>query len=463
MSGRIAGRAVSEVRARFWGLAVGLADRTSPGTRYGYVHPVTARVLRRPLPVVGPVDGTAFDDGPHAGPATPAHLTCVLAADHLDVGGVGRVVEMLAAGLGEHGVRPVVMCPGEGDRAARLRARGIEVVVAPDGAAAGAALSRVQPDVVQLHSAPAPMVHAARSGGHPLVPVLHNTEIHYSPAGWSAASDLFAASAAVVAVSDVVRLFHLDHVSAEAGSRITVVPNGAAPVPPVTAATRARARDALARAVRAPVADDDVVFVCLARYDSQKNITGTVAAFLDAVGAGAPARLVVAGDPSDWLEVRRAAAVRDAHRAAGRVHLLGSSDAAALLAASDAFVLDSFFEGWPLATTEAVAAGLPIVVSDTGGARELVARARTGSVLVKNPTGPASEVDDARACRARRQARHQTNAAELSRAIVGLARTVRRGDLGARPVDDTSYATMVAGHARVLHETARRPAPLDRA
>ena len=69
--------------------------------------------------------------------------------------------------------------------------------------------------------------------------------------------------------------------------------------------------------------------------------------------------------------------------------LLGSSDARTLLAAADGFVLDSFFEGWPVAATEAASMGLSLVLSDFGGARELIARDPSHSVLIPNPCGLA--------------------------------------------------------------------------
>ena len=43
-----------------------------------------------------------------------------------------------------------------------------------------------------------------------------------------------------------------------------------------------------------------------------------------------------------------------------------------LLAAADGFVLDSFFEGWSLASMEALFAGVPMVLSEVGGAREQI-------------------------------------------------------------------------------------------
>ena len=439
--------------ARVLGVTVGLVDRTSPGLRYGYVHPLARTVLRRPLPVLGAVEGAAFRPAPSDRVASAPDLRVGLLADALDVGGVGRVVEMLAEGLPSVGIAPVVVCPVEGARTVRLRSLGVEVLVAPDGASAATQLAQAHVDVIQLHSAPDHLVAAAVSTGAPLVPVLHNTEIHYSPEKWGSTAALFARSASVIAVSEIVRQFHVERVPAEAAERIVVVANGAMPMPAATAEVRARARKSLATLLDAQL-DDQVVFACLARYDAQKNIAGTVASFLRSARE-AGAHLVVAGDPSDWLELRRADALRRSHPDGDRVHLLGSSDAATLLAASDAFLLNSFFEGWPLAATEAVAAGLPLVISEAGGAAELVERAAPGSVLVDNASGAASAVTDARASAARRRAAHQSNAGPVAAAVVSAAASVR-SHRPATPTPDYSFGAMVDGHSAVARTAAER-------
>ncbi|MGB7980051.1 MAG: glycosyltransferase family 4 protein [Candidatus Nanopelagicales bacterium] len=433
-----------------WGAAVGLADLTPPGIRYGYVHPATRRLLQRPLNALTPVEGAAFAAPKHVQSAGPTDLRCGLVADHLDVGGIGRVVEMLTEGFRGAGVEPVVIVPAVGARVGRLHDLGFEVVIA-HARSARAALRDAALDVLQVHSAPAPLLAAALDTGAPVVPVLHNTEIHYQRPQWRSITQLFERADAVIAVSELVRSFHRARLPAAVGDKIVVVPNGALPMLAATPEVRARARAQLSRVLGIDL-DGEVVFACLARYDSQKNLAGTVVAFLAAADRSeVPVRLVAAGDPSDWLEVKRADALRRAHRHGDRVHLLGNSDAATLLVASDAFVLDSFFEGWPLATTEAVAAGLPVVVSETGGAAELVARAPHGSRLVGNPTGPAAAVTDVRARAARRRAPHQINREALATAIAGLAHEVAGGPAG-QSAADHSYDEMVTGHARVVRE-----------
>ncbi|WP_404439345.1 glycosyltransferase family 4 protein [Microbacterium aerolatum] len=453
-----------DVRARAgataWGLLVLFTDLLPPRVRYGYVHRLTRAAFARPLPSLPRPDAAATDAvaSPAASGIRTGAPVCVLAADSLDVGGIGSVIEALALGLSDHGIRPIVLCPDDGERAAQLRDCGVEVLLAEDETTAIAALAAADPDVIQLHSAPPSLERAAIASGKPLVPVMHNTEIHFTRARWSRFDDLMARSFAGVAVSETVGDFHRRNLGSAAS--IVVVPNGA-PAPPAPQPDDRRiARERLSALLGLDIGAD-VVFLCLARYDAQKNTAGLVAAFGEAAAtAPTPVRMVWAGDPSDWAEVRRAGALRRSGPAADRVHLLGNSDARALLAAADAFVLDSFFEGWPMAATEAAAFGLPLLLSDVGGARELVARDPERCVLIPNATGEAGRVSDARVRRARWRSRCQPNAADLQTAVARIAQGVRGRTASApastpRGSDDLGgVQTMLAGHAAVIRDAA---------
>ncbi|ACZ31712.1 glycosyl transferase group 1 [Xylanimonas cellulosilytica DSM 15894] len=456
---RAVARARGALQAAAFGALVTVSDLLPPSVRYGYVHRLSRILFTRPLAAVAsPSTPSAPTAPPDPAGAGPTEMTCVLATFHLDVGGVGAVVEMLARHLGAQGVRPVVVCEGDGTRAARLRASGIEVISVDDGAAARAAIAAVRPDVVELHSAPAWLERAAMDARVPLVTVMHNTEIHFTAAQWRRFSALMERSFAGVAVSETVREFHARRVSPEAARRMVVIPNGAPQRGAASSAERSAARGTLGAAVGVDLGDDRVV-VCLARYDAQKNIAGTVASFLAAAEElPGQVRLVIAGDPSDWAEYWRADGVRRRSRLGDRVHLLGNSDATTLLHAADAFVLNSFFEGWPVAATEAAAVGLPLLLSDVGGARELVGSDSAGSVLVANASGPAADVSDARVAAARRRSNRQDNAAELAVAL----RTVieRRDEVAAQVRDGSSHtaAAMARAHgALVKAATAGHP------
>ncbi|TDW29943.1 glycosyltransferase family 4 protein [Cryobacterium psychrophilum] len=451
----LATRVSARVSALVLGVVIGATGLLPPRIRYGYVHRITGALLRRPLPVL-----RTLNAGPRSGSA--AHVTrtgdlrCVLVGSELDIGGIGSVVELLATRLPAMGVASAVICLDDGARAQRMRDLGIEVRSVRDKASALRALEELRPDVIQLHGAPAYLEAAAHESRAPLVPVMHNTEIHYSRARWRRFSRALSESSSAVAVSELVRTFHAGHLPALLRSRIAVIPNAAPGLDAPGPQQRREARGLLERAVGGRFSDD-VVFVCLARYDAQKNIAGTVASFLTCVAAGVPAQLVIAGEPSDWVELRRSEAIRRGSHDADRVHLLATSDARTLLAAADAFVLNSFFEGWPVAATEAWAAGLPLILSDFGGARELVARDPGRSVLIANGAGEANEVTDTRVEHARWRAGHQRNSSELGEAILRVVDTVhseRAMPLAPSEASD-GVAAMIDAHARVLREAAR--------
>lgn len=450
-----------------------LADATSllpPRWRYAYVHRVTRRLLSAELPAVTATGQSAAVR--HAVAEAPVPDTvAVLATDHLDIGGIGSVVEMLAHGLRASGVEPVIVCQGDGVRARRLRENGIVVHAVTDEASARQALDAARADVIQLHSASPVLERLALESGVALVPVLHNTEIHYTRRRWAEFTRLLEHSVTAVAVSEVVRDFHASRVPERLGERVVVVPNNAPESGRVDGARRRAARERL-EAITGERLGDDVVFLCLARYDAQKNIAGTVASFLRAAEAlDTRVRLVIAGDPSDRVELRRANGIRRSSRLADRVLLLANSDAGALLAAADAFLLNSFFEGWPVAATEAQAAGLPLILSDVGGAAELVARDPGRSVLIPNACGAAQAVTDARVGRARARSRGQANAESVVQAVAAVSRRVvserqspsshARG--GAAGVAPAGTDAMTAAHAGLLRRAAHGNALSGRA
>jgi glycosyltransferase involved in cell wall biosynthesis len=78
-----------------------------------------------------------------------------------------------------------------------------------------------------------------------------------------------------------------------------------------------------------------------------------------------------------------------------RIHFLGFKQPAALppiFAAADIFVLPSRHDGWGVVVNEALGAGLPIIVSDRVGARDLVDDGRNGLITC---AGDVEELADA--------------------------------------------------------------------
>ena len=80
---------------------------------------------------------------------------------------------------------------------------------------------------------------------------------------------------------------------------------------------------------------------------------------------------------------------------AERVHFLGSLDHTLLpvvLSAADAMVLPSASEGLANAWVEALACGCPLVISDAGGAFELMTTPEAGRIVAREPVAIAEAV-----------------------------------------------------------------------
>jgi glycosyltransferase involved in cell wall biosynthesis len=131
---------------------------------------------------------------------------------------------------------------------------------------------------------------------------------------------------------------------------------------------------------------EDPVLLTVAMFTPQKNHEGLLSAFASARLRAARARLLLAGDDPE----RRAVLERLAASlgCAERVLFLGArADVPRLLAAADAFVLASHYEGNPLAVMEAMAAGRAVVATAVGCVPELVT---AGAGRLVAPGDPAA-------------------------------------------------------------------------
>jgi len=127
-------------------------------------------------------------------------------------------------------------------------------------------------------------------------------------------------------------------------------------------------------------ANDDVLFVCVARFARQKNHALLLKAFAIGPASDPRARLILVGDGTLRGELETQVA---ALGLGDRVRFLGvRTDIQDILGASDVFVLSSDYEGNPLSILEAMAAGLPTVATAVGAVPSLLAD-KTGGVLVQ--------------------------------------------------------------------------------
>ncbi len=104
-------------------------------------------------------------------------------------------------------------------------------------------------------------------------------------------------------------------------------------------------------------------------------------------------RMILAGDGP----------LRSSLPATSRVILPGYlADPSSLFCALDLFIMPSRSEGWGLAALEAMAFGLPVIASNTGGLAEIVEHGKTGWLIPPgDPSALAAAIADAFAARER--------------------------------------------------------------
>jgi glycosyltransferase involved in cell wall biosynthesis len=136
--------------------------------------------------------------------------------------------------------------------------------------------------------------------------------------------------------------------------------------------------------------EDDLLFVCVARFAPQKNHALLLKAFAEGPAADRRAQLILIGDGvlRQQLETQaKSLGVFD------QVRFLGvRTDIPDALGATDVFVLSSDFEGNPLCVMEAMASGLPIVSTAAGGVPDLFENGNQGLLV---PPGDCQALSNA--------------------------------------------------------------------
>lgn len=183
------------------------------------------------------------------------------------------------------------------------------------------------------------------------------------------------ATARVIAVSDEVRrdLIEQDGIDA---AKVVTIRNGIDLRRVETRLSRKEARERLA------IPDDALAIGCVGRLEEQKGHRFLLQA---AAQLDSSCRIFVVGDGRLRHELEA--------QARGRVTFLGArSDVAEILRALDIFVMPSLWEGLSLAMLEAMAAGLPLVISDVSGVAQAFGGEECG---LRVPPGDAVALADA--------------------------------------------------------------------
>lgn len=125
--------------------------------------------------------------------------------------------------------------------------------------------------------------------------------------------------------------------------------------------------------------NDAIILLSVGRLDVNKNNETIIKGFKDVKNKNL--HLVICGDGNQMSKIKR---LVNELNLQNRVHLLGNrNDIYSIYKISDIFVLGSFREGLSRSIMEGMASGLPCVVSDIRGNRDLIEN-KKGGILV-NP------------------------------------------------------------------------------
>ena len=336
-----------------------------------------------------------------------------IVVESLGTGGLEEVVALLAQTFPALGLPVSVLCTGAGGALAdRLRRAGVPVHVAAGQAEAWQEWMRVERiDVVSSHFTSSRVVSALAEVGPPIVETVHNMYAWYGDDEWAAEREKLRSLHSTVAVSPLVADYYRAHTG---HAPFAVVPNAVHP---------GRAAAVPRTFARREIGIDDGVplFVSVGRITSQKNPDGLLAAFARTVEAVPDARLLLVGPtgadlPFAELESRHRLLFRG-----GSVSHAGTvADVGVVLSAADAFVSNSFYEGWSVAASEASWIGRPVILSETGGSIELAGSGSQRGRVVSNPCGDPLSVDRAAIAQPPASAM-EGNQAALAEAMISVA------------------------------------------
>jgi N-acetyl-alpha-D-glucosaminyl L-malate synthase BshA len=118
------------------------------------------------------------------------------------------------------------------------------------------------------------------------------------------------------------------------------------------------------------ISPKDKIILHASNFRGVKRVVQLVEAMKIVIDAIPAARLIIAGDGPDRIDVERRI---EALKLCNNIHLLGvKSNMQEIMCSADVFVLNSTMEGMPLVLLEAMACSLPVVTTPAGGIPELV-------------------------------------------------------------------------------------------
>lgn len=121
--------------------------------------------------------------------------------------------------------------------------------------------------------------------------------------------------------------------------------------------------------------------ICVARFERQKNIPLLLRAVKKLSKKMLNLKAIIVGEGSQFSSIQNLISQLNLQNHVFLKGARGKAEIIKLLNQSRIFVFPSNYEGWGLAAVEAAACKLPVITTDTGGAREIVINKKTGYII----------------------------------------------------------------------------------
>lgn len=303
--------------------------------------------------------------------------------ESLDKGGMEQVVAFLAQGLQNKGIHVRVLCLNRGGVIAdQLRSLNIGICEFYNRNSQFKKYIINNPPILANTHYVKRHIKFLYDQGIPVVEVIHNMYVFYCDHATRIERRNEKYFTKMIAVSELVKDTY--RIRIKESNKLSVIGN-AAIVREEPQKNREQVRKELG------IREDGIVLLNVGSIDRRKNQLGIIKAF-DIVTkiVDLPLYLVFAGNVQDE---EYSYVVRDAilqcHAKKQIILLPYYSRVRELYQMADIFVLDSYYEGWSIAATEALYEGMPIIHSMCGSARELINNGRYG-ISISNPAGKVS-------------------------------------------------------------------------
>lgn len=336
--------------------------------------------------VVVESDNNYFQEEAQTYPDLASKGYIAILVNSLDVGGLEQVVAHLARSIKKQGIMQEIWCFHSGGNVAdELLAEGISVRVFNGNKRRLYQYAKDKPPAlinthyIQLDITP------FQKRGIPVIEVVHNMYVVQSRKFWKLEKKKYQACSKIVAVSELSKKTYLNKLKLTESEKVMVIGNSAEEKEQITVNTND---------IRAElnIKEDSFVFINVASIDSRKNQLSLIESF-DIVASlveEIPYLILIGNVIDEEYYVKIEKKIKKS-RYGDYVKLLPyTNDIQSMYMISDAFVMNSYYEGWSIAATEALHSGLPIVHSRCGSAIELTQQGKYG-IMISNPL---SNIDD---------------------------------------------------------------------